>query len=40
MEVAEAQGRRHPVVELLVVQALVLRAQNDEPGALAALRRA
>jgi LuxR family maltose regulon positive regulatory protein len=40
MEAAEAQGRRYPMIELLVLRALVLRAQNDEPAALAALRRA
>jgi LuxR family maltose regulon positive regulatory protein len=37
---AEAGGRGRTVVELLVLKALALRARNDQPGALAALRRA
>lgn len=40
LDAAEAGGRRRTVIELLVLQALVLRAQNEEPGALAALQRA
>jgi LuxR family maltose regulon positive regulatory protein len=40
LEAAEAGGRWHAVIELLALQTLVLRAQNDEPGALATLRRA
>jgi LuxR family maltose regulon positive regulatory protein len=40
IDAAEAGGRRRTVIELLVLQALVLRAQNDEPGALAALDQA
>ena len=39
-ESAEAGGRGRTVIEVLVLQALVLRARNDEPGALATLRRA
>lgn len=40
IQAAEAGGRLHTVIELLVLQALVLQARNDEPGALAALQRA
>jgi LuxR family maltose regulon positive regulatory protein len=40
MDAAETGGRRRTVIELLVLQALVLRAQNVETGALAALKRA
>jgi LuxR family maltose regulon positive regulatory protein len=40
MDAAEAGGRRHTMIELLVLQALVLRARNEEPKALAALQRA
>jgi tetratricopeptide (TPR) repeat protein len=40
MEAAEAGGRRHTVIELLVLRALALRVRNDEPEALAALQRA
>jgi LuxR family maltose regulon positive regulatory protein len=40
LQAAEAGGRWWAVTELLVLRALVLRARNDEPGALAALRRA
>jgi LuxR family maltose regulon positive regulatory protein len=39
-EAAEAGGRRHKVIELLGLRALVLRARNDEPGALTTLRKA
>ena len=37
---AEAGGRKGHAVELLALQALALRARNDTPGALAALRQA
>jgi ATP/maltotriose-dependent transcriptional regulator MalT len=40
LEAAEGSGRGRTVIEVLVLKALALRAQNDEPGALAALRRA
>lgn len=40
LQAADAGGRGRTVIELLVLQALVMRAQSDEPGALAALRRA
>jgi LuxR family transcriptional regulator, maltose regulon positive regulatory protein len=40
LEDAEAGGRGRTVIEVLVLKALALRAQNNEPGALAALRRA
>lgn len=40
LQAAEAGGRGRTIIELLVLQALVMRAQSDEPGALAALRRA
>ena len=40
LQAAEAGGRWWAVTELLVLRALVLWARNDEPGALAALRRA
>jgi LuxR family transcriptional regulator, maltose regulon positive regulatory protein len=40
LEAAEAGGRGRTVIEVLVLKALALRAQNDEPGALATLRRA
>jgi LuxR family transcriptional regulator, maltose regulon positive regulatory protein len=40
MDAAETGGRRHTVMELLVLKALVLKAQNDGPGALATLERA
>ena len=37
---AEAGGRGHTVIEVLALKALALRAQGNEPEALAALRRA
>jgi LuxR family maltose regulon positive regulatory protein len=40
LKAAQTGGRRHTEIELLVLRALVLRARNDEPGALATLRRA
>ena len=40
IEAAEAGGRRHAEIELLVLLALVLRSRNDEPGALKTLRQA
>jgi hypothetical protein len=40
MESAESGGRRHALIELLVLQALGLRERNDDPGALTTLRRA
>jgi LuxR family transcriptional regulator, maltose regulon positive regulatory protein len=40
LENAQAGGRWWAVIELLVLRALVLRARNDEPGALATLSRA
>ena len=40
MDAAETGGRRQTVMELLVLKALVLKAQNDGPGALATLERA
>ena len=40
LEAAEAGGRRRTVLEVLVLKALALLAQNDEPEAFAALRRA
>jgi LuxR family maltose regulon positive regulatory protein len=40
MEAAVAGGRRHTEVELLVLQALVLQARDDERGALTTLRQA
>jgi LuxR family maltose regulon positive regulatory protein len=40
MEAAEAGGRGRTVIELLVLKALVLRARNDEPGALKTLHSA
>src|SRR5215211_1111242 len=40
LEDAEAGGRGWSVIALLTLKALALRTQRDEPGALAALRRA
>jgi LuxR family maltose regulon positive regulatory protein len=40
IESAQAGGRRYMEIELLVLRALVLRARNDEPGALTTLRQA
>jgi LuxR family transcriptional regulator, maltose regulon positive regulatory protein len=40
LEAAEASGRGRTVIEVFVLKALVLQAQDDEPGALAALRSA
>jgi LuxR family transcriptional regulator, maltose regulon positive regulatory protein len=40
MEPAKAGGRIRTVIESLVLRAMVLGTQNDEPGALAALQRA
>src|SRR5215213_12018003 len=40
MESAESGRRRHALIELLVLQALGLQERNDDPGALATLRRA
>jgi LuxR family transcriptional regulator, maltose regulon positive regulatory protein len=40
MDAAEVGGRRHTLIELVVLQALILQAQDDEPGALVALQRA
>ena len=40
VEAAEAGSRGRTVTELLVLQALVLRARNDKPEALTTLRRA
>jgi LuxR family maltose regulon positive regulatory protein len=40
MQTAQAGGRQHTLIELLVLRALALRERNDEPGALAALQRA
>jgi LuxR family maltose regulon positive regulatory protein len=40
LEAAEAGGRGHTVIEVLILKALALQAQNDEPGALGALRTA
>jgi LuxR family maltose regulon positive regulatory protein len=40
LESAEAGGQRRTIIELLVLQALALRARNDEPAAFATLRRA
>jgi LuxR family maltose regulon positive regulatory protein len=40
IEAAKAGGRRHTEIELLVLRALVLRARNDERGALTTLRQA
>jgi LuxR family transcriptional regulator, maltose regulon positive regulatory protein len=40
LENAEAGGRGWSVIALLTLKALALRAQRDEPGALAAMRRA
>ena len=40
MQTAQAGGRQHTLIELLVLRALALRERNDEPGAMAALQRA
>jgi LuxR family maltose regulon positive regulatory protein len=40
LEAAEIGGRERTVIEVLVLKALALQAHNDEPGALAASRRA
>jgi LuxR family maltose regulon positive regulatory protein len=40
LEGAEAGGRGWSVIALLTLKALALRTQGDEPGAIAALRRA
>jgi LuxR family maltose regulon positive regulatory protein len=40
LEAAETGARGQTVIEVLVLKALALRAKNDEPEALAALRRA
>ncbi|HEX2108594.1 MAG TPA: tetratricopeptide repeat protein [Rubrobacteraceae bacterium] len=40
LEAAQIGGRGRTVIEVLVLKALALQARNDEPGALAALRRA
>jgi LuxR family maltose regulon positive regulatory protein len=40
IEWAQAGGRRYTEIELLVLRALVLRARNDEQGALTTLRQA
>jgi LuxR family maltose regulon positive regulatory protein len=40
LEAAEAGGRGGSVIEILVLKALVLQAQNDIPNALATLQRA
>jgi LuxR family maltose regulon positive regulatory protein len=40
LEAAETGGRERMLIEVLVLKALALRVRNDEPGALAALRRA
>jgi LuxR family maltose regulon positive regulatory protein len=40
IEAAEAGGRTRTIIELFVLQAMVFRARNDEPGALGALERA
>jgi LuxR family maltose regulon positive regulatory protein len=40
LEAAEAGGRGGSVIEILVLKALALQAQNDTPNALAALQRA
>jgi LuxR family maltose regulon positive regulatory protein len=40
LEAAEAAGRGRTVIEVLVLQALALRARSDEQAALAALQRA
>jgi LuxR family maltose regulon positive regulatory protein len=40
LEDAEVGGRGRTVIEVLILGALALQAQGDEPGALAALRRA
>jgi LuxR family maltose regulon positive regulatory protein len=40
LEAAEVGGRGHMVIEVLVLKALALQAQNDKPEALGELRRA
>jgi LuxR family maltose regulon positive regulatory protein len=40
LEAAETGERGRTIIEVLVLKALVLRTQSDEPGALAALRKA
>ena len=39
MESAESGGRRHALIELLILQALGLQERNDDPGALTTLLR-